>query len=152
MGIEGLERLEAWRKAKEFALRIYREVLPRLPIEEKWNLVAQLRRSSASVPANLAEGHGRFYYQESIRFSYIARGSLEETYSHLVMAHELQYLSDPLFAMLREESDEVSRLINGYIAYLKQSRQGANEPGNDKTLREVGDAYIDNELSTPDLP
>ena len=90
MSVKSLETLEVWKKAKEFALRIYREVLPLLPSEEKWNLNQQLRRASNSVPANIAEGYGRFYYQEIIRFCYIARGSLEETLSHLVMCYELK--------------------------------------------------------------
>lgn len=93
MSIKSLETLEAWKKAKEFALRIYREVLLLLPPEEKWNLNQQLRRSSNSVPANIAEGYGRFYYQENIRFCYNARGSLEETLSHLVMCYELKYIT-----------------------------------------------------------
>ena len=80
MSIKSLESLEAWRKSKEFSLRVYREVLPLLPSEEKWNLNQQLRRSSLSIPANIAEGYGRFYYQDNIRFCYIARGSLEETF------------------------------------------------------------------------
>ena len=89
LSIKSLETLETWRKSKEFSLRIYREVLPVLPSEEKWNLNQQLRRSSLSIPANIAEGYGRFYYQDNIRFCYIARGSLEETLSHLVIANEM---------------------------------------------------------------
>jgi four helix bundle protein len=79
MSVKSLETLEVWKKSKEFAVRIYREALPLLPPEEKWNLNQQLRRASTSIPANIAEGYGRFYYQEIIRFCYIARGSLEET-------------------------------------------------------------------------
>ena len=75
MSIKSLETLETWRRAKQFSLRIYREVLPLLPSEEKWNINQQLRRASLSVPANIAEGYGRFYYQDNIRFCYIARGA-----------------------------------------------------------------------------
>lgn len=95
MSIKSLESLEAWRKSKEFSLRVYREALPLLPPEEKWNLNQQLRRSSLSIPANLAEGYGRFYYQDNIRFCYIARGSLEETLSHLVIAQEMYDINVP---------------------------------------------------------
>ena len=94
MSIKSLETLEAWKKAKEFALRVYREVLPLLPSEEKWNLNQQLRRSSNSIPANIAEGYGRFYYQDNIRFCYNTRGSLEETLSHLMMCYELKYIPE----------------------------------------------------------
>jgi four helix bundle protein len=65
----GLETLEVWKKAKELAIFVYQEVLPKLPDEKKWNLNQQIRCAVASVPANLAEGHGRFYYQENVRFA-----------------------------------------------------------------------------------
>jgi four helix bundle protein len=74
--IQGLETLEVWKMAKDLALTVYKQVLPKLPDEEKWNLNTQIRRAALSISANLAEGHGRFYYQENVRFCYIARGSL----------------------------------------------------------------------------
>ena len=136
MSIKSLETLEAWKKAKEFALRVYREVLPLLPSEEKWNLTQQLRRSSNSVPANIAEGYGRFYYQENIRFCYNARGSLEETLSHLVMCYELKYIPKPLSDSLEQDGEKLTQLINGYIGYLKRSKQGQNEPGTNRSVHE----------------
>ena len=129
MSIKSLESLEAWCKSKEFSLRIYREVLPILPSEEKWNLNQQVRRSASSIPANIAEGYGRYYYQDNIRFCYIARGSLEETLSHLVIAHEMDYIPTSLFDSLEQDGEKLLQLINGYIGYLKRSKQGQNEPG-----------------------
>jgi len=136
MSIKSLETLEVWKKAKEFALQVYREVLPLLPPEEKWNLNQQLRRSSSSLPANIAEGYGRFYYQEIIRFCYIARGSLEETLSHLVLCYELNYIPKTFFDPLEQDGEKLSQLINGYIGYLKRSRQGQNEPGVNRSVHE----------------
>lgn len=138
MSVKSLETLEVWKKAKEFALQVYREVLPLLPPEEKWNLNQQLRRASSSIPANIAEGYGRFYYQEIIRFCYIACGSLEETLSHLVMCYELKYISRTIFDSLEQDGEKLTQLINGYIGYLKRSKQGQNEPGanNNHTISE----------------
>jgi four helix bundle protein len=141
MSIKGLERLETWCKAKEFALAVYRQALPALPAEEKWGLNGQIRRAAQSIPANIAEGYGRFYYQETIRFCYIARGSLDETLSHLVLAYELGYLAEPVFQKLAQRGEDLSRLLNGYIAYLKHSRQGADEPGANPNLRETPEPY-----------
>lgn len=141
MSIKSLETLEAWRKAKEFALRVYREVLPLLPQEEKWNLNQQLRCSSLSIPANIAEGYGRFYYQDNIRFCYIARGSLEESLSHLVIAHEMNFIPKSLFESLDQEGEKLTQLINGYIGYLKRSKQGQNEPGANYTVRDDTSLY-----------
>lgn len=136
MSIKSLETLEAWKKAKEFTLRVYREVLPLLPSEEKWNLNQQLRRSSNSVPANIAEGYGRFYYQDNIRFCYNARGPLEETLSHLVMCYELKYVPKTLSDSLEQDGEKLTKLINGYIGYLKRSKQSQNEPGANRSVYE----------------
>jgi four helix bundle protein len=125
----GLARLQVWTRAKDFALSIYAQVLPLLPPEEKWNLNQQLRRSSLSVSANIAEGHGRFYYQDNVRFCYNARGSLEETRSHLLFAHEAGYLPRALFDDLDHEAEEIEKMLHGYISHLRKSKVGFNEPG-----------------------
>ncbi len=136
MTVEGLKRLKVWVKSKDFALKIYEQVLPVLPSEEKWNLNSQLRRSSLSISANIAEGYGRFYYQENVRFCYIARGSLDETLSHLVFAFEAKYIPANLYQQFEKEGEETDKMLNGYIAYLKKSKQGANEPGANTSIRE----------------
>ncbi|MFN3491210.1 MAG: four helix bundle protein [Anaerolineales bacterium] len=141
MSIKSLESLEAWRKSKEFSLRVYREILSLLPPEEKWNLNQQLRRSSLSIPANIAEGYGRFYYQDNVRFCYIARGSLEETLSHLVIASEMKYIPKALLDSLEQDGEKLTQLINGYINYLKRSKQGQNEPGANHSIREDSVRY-----------
>jgi four helix bundle protein len=94
------------------------------------------------VPANIAEGYGRFYYQENVRFCYIARGSLEETFSHLVLAKRLDYLPESKFNEINTEIQELRRMLNGYIAFLKRSKRGANEPGANRSVREAPIPYI----------
>ncbi len=126
---KGLGSLKLWQRAVEFAEHMHKIVLPILPADEKWCLTQQLRRSAQSVPANIAEGYGRFYYQEGIRFCYIARGSLEETFSHLFLAHRLNYLSEETYRNTLDKINELRRMTNGYIAFLKQSKRGASEPG-----------------------
>ena len=128
---EGFEGLLVWQKAHALMLFGHREVVPRLPAEEKWDLAGQLRRASKSVGANIAEGHGRFYYRDRVRFGYNARGSLSETENHLKVAHDLSYLSEQLYQQGREMASEAQRLLNGYIDYLKREQPGKNEPGHD---------------------
>lgn len=135
----------------EFALRIYREVVPLLPIEERWSVCQQLRRSATSIPANIAEGHGRFYYQENVRFCYIARGSLEETLSQISFCYQVKFISESLYRELEEDGEKLSQMLNGYIAYLKRSKQGTGEPGADRALRELPETYIV-ESPDPDFP
>lgn len=142
MTLEGLRRLKVWAKAQDFALKIYSQVLPLLPVEEKWNLNSQLRRSALSISANIAEGYGRFYYQDNVRFCYIARGSLEETLSHLAFAFQAKYISENLFQQFELEGKEIDKMLNGYISYLKKSKQGANEPGANASVREDQAPYF----------
>ena len=127
MSIKILESLETWRKAQAFALRIYRELIPSLP----------------------AEGHGRYYYQENVRFCYIARGSLEETLSHISFCYQVKYTPEPLYRELEQDGEKLSQMINGYIAYLKRSKQGAGEPGADYTIHELTGSYFVDPLETP---
>ncbi len=125
---KGLESLVVWQKTQQFAVNICKFVLPLFPDQEKYALTSQLRRSVQSIPANVAEGYGRFYYQEGVRFGYIARGSLEETYSHLSFARKMDYISQDQFLELHKEISELKRLINGFINYLKQSKELISEP------------------------
>ena len=135
MSIEGLSRLKVWVRAKDFAVSIYKKVLPLLPSEEKWNLNQQLRRSSLSISANIAEGYGRFYYQDNVRFCYNARGSLDEVLSHLTFAYEMRFIPEELYK-------EIDKMLNGYISYLKESKQGVTEPGANYSAREESASYI----------
>jgi four helix bundle protein len=125
----GLESLLVWQKAHQFAIHVCGEVLQKFPDEEKWALTSQVRRSVQSIAANIAEGYGRYYYQEGIRFAYIARGSLEETYNHLTYAYRMGYLSKHEYEELDCLIQEQKRLINGFINYLKRSKKGIDEPG-----------------------
>ena len=139
--IQGLDTLEAWKKSTGFALKVYQEILPLLLQEEKWNLNQQIRRSASSIPANIVEGHGRFSCQENIRFCDVARGSLTETYSHITFSHELGYIPVEKYTDIKKLIDELVRIINGYISYLKRSKIGANEPGANYNLREQSVLY-----------
>jgi four helix bundle protein len=117
---------------------VHSRIVPQLPPEEKWDLAKQIRRSSKSVAANIAEGHGRYYYQQGVYFCYIARGSLDETTNHLVTALELEYISRDLYREVRAIADETRRMLNGYIAYLKQCKQGEAEPGSQLAVSDPG--------------
>ena len=141
MSIKNLESLEIWCKAQEFALRVYRDIIPLLPLEEKWSLCQQLRRSATSIPANIAEGHGRYYYQDNVRFCYNARGSLEETLSHIYFCLQVRYIPEELYQEFEQVGEKLTQLLNGYINYLKRSKQGVNEPGVNYVVQEFQEPY-----------
>ena len=127
--MEGLNRLQVYLSAQELAHLVYQRVLPQLPPEEKFGLSVQIRRAAASVPANIAEGYGRYYYQESIRFCYLARGSLMELSSHIDLAFGQGYVSEEDKNLVNGKMATLLKLIHGYIKYLKQSKRGDREPG-----------------------
>ena len=73
---------------------------------------------------------------------HIGRGSLEETLSHIVYAHKVAYIPEMLYKSLAADGENVNRLINGYISFLKKSKQGANEPGANYVVRDQPSDYI----------
>ena len=91
-----------------------------LPKEESYRLKDQIIRSSRSVSANIAEGYGRHQHQENLQFCRTARGSLSETLEHLITALDEGYLTDMQYHTLRAQLEEAWKVLNGYIAYLKQ--------------------------------
>ncbi len=144
MTVMNLDKLDVWCAARDFASTIYKKIIPLLPATEKYNLADQLKRAATSVPANIAEGHGRHYYQDNVRFCYIARGSLAEIQSHLSLAKDLGFIPEQAYSSTTSEAESVARAINGWIAYLKKSKIGANEPGAPRALHEDPPEYITN--------
>jgi four helix bundle protein len=112
------------------------------PKEEKFGLVDQLRRASESVGANIAEGAGRFYYLDNVRFSYNARGSLDETLNLLILSKDLEYCPIDLHRDLRDQIEEIRRVLNGYVAWLKAKKVGESEPGAKLVIREFAAEYL----------
>ena len=141
--MEGLNRLQVYQRAQELAVFVYQHVLPEMPSEEKYGLTSQIRRVAASIPANVAEGYGRYYYQESIRFCYLARGSLMELSSHIDLAASQGYLPDETKTWLKEKMAVLLKLIHGYINYLKESKRGWNEPGSQSISDDQANYFMD---------
>lgn len=138
-GAKGLEKLLVWRKSMEFAVTICRTVVPTFPPEEKYALADQLRRAAQSIPANIAEGYGRYYYQENIRFCYVSRGSISEVFSHLNFAFRMRYLPEPVYQQLDQDIQELLRLVNGYITFLRKTKQGEGDLGH--TVHDISPQY-----------
>jgi four helix bundle protein len=139
---QSFETLKAWQKSHQLMLDIHQNLIPLLPKEEKYGLADQLRRSSKSVGANIAEGAGRFYYMDNVRFCYMARGSLDETLNHLLTSKDLDYCAKELYDNLRSQIEEVRRLLNGYITWLKNKKIGMNEPGASLAIHEMPAEYF----------
>jgi four helix bundle protein len=113
--------LEVYRSAREFRRKIW-DLAAEFPYEEKYRLKDQILRSTRKCTANIAEGNGRFHWQENIQFCRIARGSLTETQDHLSVALDCNYITDVRYDKLLIEVRRVVQLLNGYIRYLETKR------------------------------
>lgn len=109
MKINSFRDLLVWEKAHTLVLEIYK-ITESFPSNEQFGLISQIRRSSISVCANIAEGYVKSK-NDFIRFLDIARGSLEETKCHLILSKDLGYCSEVHFNKLFSLSDEVGKML-----------------------------------------
>ncbi len=111
--------LECWQKARFVKLFFFREVLPELPPEEKYQLNKQIRQAIVSITANIAEGYGRFSYKEGIQFYRISRASLYELKDHLISCLDFNYISSQIYNNGIELIENAKISLNGFIKYVK---------------------------------
>lgn len=114
--------LKAWKKARKAKLFFYNSILPLLPVEERYGLNTQIRNASNSSTANIAEGYGRFHYQEGIQFYRISRGSLYELKDHLISCFDLNFINKDLFDEGMNLIEDAKITLNGYIGYVKKQK------------------------------
>ena len=115
------EELECWKAGRELRNWASKQAKA-FPKEEKFVLCSQLNRAARSVTANVAEGYGRFHYQENIQFCRQARGSAYEVLDHLITAFDEDYLSEDCLSTGRSLVETAVKLINGYIRYIEKQK------------------------------
>lgn len=113
--------LEVYRLARDLRRRVY-SLVGRLPANERYGLIDQMKRAALLVTSNIAEGYGRYHYQENIQFCRQARGSLNELLDHLSTAHDLGYMGEAEFSKYHASVIEAVKLINGYIRMLRKRK------------------------------
>lgn len=124
--VKTFEDLVCWKKASDLKKAI--SVLVKdFPAEEKYRVTDQLIRCTRSVTANIAEGFGRYHYQEFIQFCRQARGSLMETIDHLITASDEGYITKEKLEILKLDINECLALLNGFINYLKSAKHNSVE-------------------------
>ena len=114
--------LLVWQKALDWVERVSAAMRP-WPSEERFGLTSQLRRAAVSVPSNIAEGCARRSTADFLRFLSIARGSLAEAETQLMLGRRLSYLEEAQLGPLLEAADEISRMLAGLIAKLEDRRK-----------------------------
>ena len=117
------EELDCWKACTEVR-RYISELVKKYPQEEKFGLVDDMKRAARSTTHNIAEGFGRFHFQENIQFCRHSRGSLYELIDQLITSLDEEYISQEEYEKGRSLISKALRLLNGYINYLsRQKRQ-----------------------------
>ena len=117
--MQDFRNLRIWQKAHEMTLKIYKETV-KFPKEERFGLTSQLRRSVASIPANIAEGCGRNGDKEFARFLQIAMGSASETEYHILLAKDLNFMPVSNYEEIQKELVEIKKMLNTLIIKIKK--------------------------------
>jgi four helix bundle protein len=117
--------LEVWQKAHDLVLATYR-LTDKFPDRERFGIVSQIRRSAASVPANIAEGFGRRTTKELLQFLTNANGSLEETLYFFILGRDLGYLKNEDFEDMEKQCSSVGQMIGALGRSLKSRLAGVH--------------------------
>ena len=121
MSVSSYRDLRVWQKAMDLVVASY-ELTKQFPQSELYGLVTQIQRAAVSIPANIAEGHGRDHLGDYLHHLSIANGSLMELETHFLLAERLGYQESEPVNRLLDQTAEVGRMLAGLIRSLKGSR------------------------------
>ncbi len=124
MAVKDYRELIVWQKAMDLVEMVYRASAS-FPREEVYGLRSQVRRAAVSVPSNIAEGQARATTADFLHFLSIARGSLKEVETQVIIAQRLGYIDGQKESELTEHSEQVSRLISGLVNALRKKTSQA---------------------------
>ena len=131
--IESYRDLKVWQIAMDLAVAVYRWT-ESFPSAEKYGLTSQMRRSSSSVAANIAEGYGRESTGSYVNFLKTARGSLKELETHAILSTRVGFMKDETLAILLNFAADVGRLLNARIRSLRDSSRSSTAEADKKPV------------------
>src|SRR3989338_174527 len=117
--INNFYELDAWQKAHELTLEVYR-VTKTFPPHEQFGITSQLQRASSSITANIAEGFARYHFKDKARFYYQSRGSVAEVQNFLLLARDLEFIDERTCKELGELANDVRQMLNGLIRSIEK--------------------------------
>ncbi|MEK6529139.1 MAG: four helix bundle protein [Nitrospirota bacterium] len=117
--LKNFEELDCWKVCREVRQYIA-EIVRKYPNDEKYRLVDDMLRAARSTTHNIAEGFGRFHYQENIQFCRISRGSLHELRDQIICSLDEGFISTKEYEKALELIARATTLLNGYINYLNK--------------------------------
>lgn len=119
MNYKSYNELDVWKESRSLVKLIY-DITKKLPKEEVFSLVQQIRRAAISVPSNIAEGCGRNHAKDSIQFFYVSRGSLFEEETQIFLAFDQDYIDQETMDSVLEKITTCKKLLNGFINYFEK--------------------------------
>ena len=120
--IERFEEIVAWKKGMDLCVQIY-SISDDGKFAKDYGLRDQIRRSAVSIPSNISEGFERESNNQFIYFLQIAKASAGELRTQITLARRLNYITEEDFKKLNDEVLEVSKVIGGFITYLRNSKK-----------------------------
>ena len=106
------KELKVWQESVDFVVEIYR-ISTKFPIEEKFGIISQIRRAAVSIPSNIAEGATAKSTKTFSKFIAIARGSLSEVETQLLISYKLGFIVKEVYTKIIERTEEISRMLAG---------------------------------------
>jgi len=134
--------LDVWKQSRTLVKSVYK-LTREFPKDEQFGLTNQLRRAVVSIPSNIAEGCGRNHFKDSIQFFFIARGSLYEVETQIIVSSDLDYVSESDLNLILEQITKCKKILNGFINYY-QSKTNNQQP---TTVNEILEQYGNNNQS-----
>ena len=122
--IQDYKELDVWKESIALTTDIYK-LTTQFPDTERYGLISQIRRASVSIAANIAEGWGRGSTGEYIQFLTVARGSLMELETHLIIASNLQFLTSDEFGAFSKQIEDIGKMLNRLIGVLRTRKRAA---------------------------
>ncbi len=116
--VRSYQDLQVWQRAMDIAVGTY-ELTKAYPREELFGLTSQSRRAASSIAANIAEGYGRATKASYLSFLRVARGSLKELETHLILAERVRLATSETVGPLLQKTDELGRMLHGLIARVQ---------------------------------
>ena len=116
--INNFKDLKIWQKGMDLTKNVY-VATSRFPIEERYGLISQIRRAAVSIPSNIAEGHSRKTSKDFKQFIAIAKGSLSELETQILISSQLNFVSDKEFKIIYENRKELEKMIASFYGKLQ---------------------------------
>ncbi len=118
--MKNFKELKVWQKGIELVAIVYK-ITSSFPEEEKYGLIAQMRRAAVSIPSNIAEGHLRKTAKDFKQFLSIARGSCAELETQIIIAHKLGFIQDDDFNKLSPKVEELSKMLSSFYSKINSN-------------------------------